>query len=47
MTIPFLPHVSEKVRDATRIKLNKVTIADVLENVKVRVDRSLQNGHLG
>ena len=35
MTIPFLPDVSEKVREEARIGLNRVTVADVLETVKV------------
>ena len=35
MTIPFLPDVTEKVREEARIGLNRVTVADVLETVKV------------
>ncbi len=35
MSIPFHPDVSEADREKVRIRLNKVTLADVLENVKV------------
>ena len=35
MTIPFLPDVTEKAREEARIGLNRVTVADVLEAVKV------------
>ena len=35
MTIPFLPEVTEKMREEARIGLNRVTVADVLETVKV------------
>ena len=39
MQIPFLPHVSEKARERVRIDLNRVTLADVLETVKVQIRR--------
>ena len=37
MTIPFLPHVTEKAREEARIGLVRVSIADVLETVKVLI----------
>merc|ERR1719507_2724766 len=35
MEVPFLPNVSDKAKDALRISLNKVTLANVLEAVHV------------
>eukprot|EP00095_Tigriopus_kingsejongensis_P009705 maker-scaffold1466_size39939-snap-gene-0.10 protein:Tk09705 transcript:maker-scaffold1466_size39939-snap-gene-0.10-mRNA-1 annotation:"GH20789" len=35
MTIPFLPGLRDKDRDLLRIKLNRITLHDVLENVHV------------
>ena len=43
MTIPFLPDVTEKVREEARIGLNRVTVADVLETVKVCLNTLVQN----
>ena len=42
MTIPFLPDVTEKVREEARIGLNRVTVADVLETVKVCLNSLVQ-----
>ena len=36
MTIPFHPDISEKQRESLRISLNRVTMADILENVHVK-----------
>lgn len=35
MTIPFLPHVTEKAKENLRVSLNRVTLANVLECVHV------------
>jgi DNA-directed RNA polymerase I subunit RPA1 len=44
VTIPFLPHVSEKAKEALRICLNRVTMANVLEAVKVNEKLDLTKG---
>ena len=44
MTIPFLNHVSDKEKDNLRIKLNKVTLANVLEAVHVTEKVQMSTG---
>ena len=36
MSVPFLPHVSQKQMDSFRVGLNRVTLSDVLEHVRVK-----------
>ena len=35
MTIPFLPHVADDVKEKFRINLNRVTLANLIESVHV------------
>ena len=35
MTIPFLPHVTDDVKEKFRINLNRVTLANLIESVHV------------
>ena len=35
MTVPFLPTVGEKERDRLRLRFNRVTVEDILEEVQV------------
>lgn len=44
MTIPFLPSVSDKAKENLRIRLNKVTLANVLESVHVTEKVDLSSG---
>ena len=44
MEVPFLPNVSDKAKDALRISLNKVTLANVLEAVHVTETIQMSGG---
>ena len=44
MEVPFLPNVSDKAKDALRISLNKVTLANVLEAVHVTEKIEMSRG---
>ena len=44
MEVPFLPKVSDKAKDALRISLNKVTLANVLEAVHVTEKVEMSRG---
>ena len=44
MEVPFLPNVSDKAKDALRISLNKVTLANVLEAVHVTEKIEMSKG---
>ena len=44
MEVPFLPNVSDKAKDALRISLNKVTLANVLEAVHVTEKIEMSSG---
>ena len=45
MTIPFLPHVTEKAKENLRISLNKITLANVLESVHVTEKLELKSSN--
>jgi len=45
MEVPFLPNVSDKAKDALRISLNKVTLANVLEAVHVTEKIQMSGGY--
>lgn len=44
MTIPFLPTTSKREMEELRVRLNRVTLADVLERVEVREYLQLERG---
>ena len=47
VTVPFLPNVTEKQMEDLRISLNKVTLANVLEEVKVSEKLEIRNSRRG
>ena len=44
LSIPFLPNVSQREKDAVRILMNRVTLADVLESVNVSEKLQVRGG---